>query len=82
MSDDEQPREPEYAYVGRCRTCGAALAYVKDMRHKRALTAEKVAQMISADVLVERVRVEVITIEKDDCGCLRGDALLPVQASF
>lgn len=37
--------------------------------------------MIRADVLVERVRIEVVTLAKADCGCPRGDAAA-VQDSF
>jgi hypothetical protein len=82
MSDEEQPREPEYAYVGRCRECGVTLAYRKDRRYDRLDVARRVAEMIAADLIIERVRVELITIAKKDCGCPRADRIVPVQDTF
>ena len=74
--------EPEYAYIGRCRECGTTLAYRKDRRDDRRDIARRVAEMIAADLIVERVRVEVVLIATKDCGCPRGDRAEPVQESF
>ena len=73
MSDEHLP-DPTYHYIGRCRTCGATLASVGDVRERRGMVASGVSRMIMVDLLVERVRSEVVTLAKKDCGCPRGEA--------
>ncbi len=75
MNDlDKRLPEPIYHYIGRCRACGTTLASVGDVRERRGMTASGVSRMIMADLLIERVRSEVVTLAKADCGCPRGEA--------
>ena len=74
--------KPSYHYIGRCRECGATLASVGDARDRRGMVASGVSRMIRADLLVERVRSEVVTLAKVDCGCPRGDHAILAQTTL
>lgn len=67
---------PPYHYVGACRDCGATLASVGDRRERKGTTASAVYKMITLDLIVERVRSEVVMLAKRDCGCPRGEHAL------
>lgn len=73
---------PSYHYVGRCRECGTTLASVGDMRHRREDTARALFRMANDDLLIERVRSEVVMLAKTDCGCPRGERAALAQEAF
>jgi hypothetical protein len=73
--DDERPTPPVFGYVGRCRTCQAALAWRMDDQTRRNDVAEKVAQMIRSDLYVEYTRSESVDMARVLCGCARGGFL-------
>ena len=80
--DTERLPDPTYHYIGRCRDCGATLASVGDVRSERGRTATGVSRMVLADLIVERVRSEVVTLAKADCGCPRGERAERKQEAF
>jgi len=73
--DDETPAPPIFGYVGRCRSCRAALAWRMDDQTRRNDVAEKVALMIRSDLYVEYTRADSVHMARALCGCSRGGFL-------
>ena len=62
------------AYVGRCRECGVICAARMDdselsPKHRKNVAAD-VAEMVGADLVVERVDSEQVRIQFGHCQCV------------
>jgi hypothetical protein len=75
MDSDEQPTPIVFGYVGRCRTCRAALAWRRDRRSQLSDVARKVAKMIAADLIVEYTRADTVHMAREMCACERLTAM-------
>lgn len=63
--------KPTHHYVGRCKTCGMALASVYDMADYPKGTAEAVQDMIRSGLSIERVPLGSVTFPVDGCQCAK-----------
>jgi len=74
----EETTAPIFGYVGRCRTCKAALAWRRDDPDRRddtdrhADVASMVSFMIRSDLYVEYTRADAVHMARTLCGCKRG----------
>ena len=76
MSSEDQSTPPVFGYVGRCRTCLAALAWRRDDRDRRVDVAQKVALMIRSDLYVEYTRADSVDMARALCGCARQETFV------
>ena len=67
----DKEQAPVFGYAGRCRQCGAILAWRPDQRDDLADVARKVEIMIRADLVVAYVRRDAFILAREMCTCVR-----------
>lgn len=66
--------KPTHSYIGRCK-CGAVLAVTADMPDNLKSTAQAVADMIKAGLMIERVPFDYVREHFGGCTCEKQMAL-------
>ena len=66
---------PVYGYVGRCRSCGTALAWCRDDPDRRTFVGNNIADMIRRGLFVEYSRADVVYVARKMCGCVQHEEI-------
>ena len=66
--------EPSHHYVGKCKSCGVAIAAVYDMPEYAKDTAATIQNMIRRGLTVERMPVGAVALPPLGCQCHRDPA--------